>query len=163
MSGLELDRTIDPERPWREERIIAHSNLLAGSFHRWTGQNLLAPGDGDLAERLYHAPFVLVSHGIETDPLFSYGNLAAQRLWELGWDEFTGMPSRKSAEVVAQSDRSEALKTALAGGWVEGYTGIRISSSGRRFRIEDGIIWNLLDQHDEMRGQAATFSRWIFV
>ncbi|MCP5115894.1 MAG: MEKHLA domain-containing protein, partial [bacterium] len=134
----------------------------ARSFRHWTGRPLLegewAPQE--LACRLYEARFVLVSHGTEPDPLFNYANLTAQRLWELEWDALIGMPSRKTAEKSAQDDRSRALHTALRGGFVEDYSGVRISAGGRRFRIEHGVIWNLPDGSGNLRGQAAMFSDW---
>ncbi len=152
-------------QPWTRPEVIAHSLLLAESFRHWTGRDLSeAPTDpADLSSRLYHIPFVLVSHGTEADPLFSYANLAAQSLWELDWDALIGMPSRRTAEPEAQGERSQALKTALAGGWVKGYSGIRISSTGRRFIIKDGIIWSLRDAYGEVRGQAACFSLWNYI
>ena len=36
------------------------------------------------AEALMDAPFVVLSHGTEDDPIFNYGNLAAQKLF-LEW------------------------------------------------------------------------------
>lgn len=148
--------------PWQRSAVIAHSRLLVESYLHWTGRPLLAaPNRAEpLAYALYHAPFVLVSHGTEADPLFNYANLSAQRLWELGWDALVGMPSRRTAEPEAQSDRSVALKSALSGGWVADYSGVRTSASGRRFRIQNGIIWNLLDPAGRVHGQAATFSLW---
>ncbi len=139
--------------------------MLNDSYRHWTGHCLLEnPGDAEkLSRALYLAPFVLVSHGTEADPLFNYANLTAQRLWELSWGDFVGMPSRRSAELQAQADRSSALSSALNGGWLRGYSGIRIAAGGRRFRIYDGTIWNLLDVAGERKGQAATFSRWEFL
>jgi len=151
--------------PWQRAEIIEHSRLLNDSFRHWTGRPLLEArsGDGASARALYQAPFVLVSHGTESDPLFNYANHSAQKLWALGWDAFVGLPSRRSAETDAQADRSTALGSALSKGWVEGYSGIRITADGRRFRIDGGVIWNLLDADGGMRGQAATFSRWEFL
>jgi len=150
---------------WQRPGITVHSQLLSNSFRHWTGRSLLdIPVEGEaLTQALYRAPFVLVSHGTESDPLFNYANLTAQSLWGLAWNEFVGMPSRRSAEVEAQTDRTAALRTALSKGWVEGYTGIRIAADGRRFWIYDGIIWNLRDRDGSLRGQAATFSRWTFI
>ncbi|HTU26422.1 MAG TPA: MEKHLA domain-containing protein, partial [Pirellulales bacterium] len=45
-------------------------------------------------------------------------------------------------------------------GFVDDYQGIRISSTGRRFRIEQAVVWNVLDVTGAKVGQAATFSRW---
>jgi len=45
-------------------------------------------------------------------------------------------------------------------GPVDDYSGIRISQSGRRFRIEQAIVWNLIDAAGHLCGQAATFDTW---
>jgi hypothetical protein len=37
---------------------------------------------------------------------------------------------------------------------------VRIAQSGRRFRIEDTVIWNVIDADGAFCGQAATFARW---
>jgi hypothetical protein len=151
--------------PWTHPAIIDHSRLLADGFHRWTGRHLLRDrlSPEDLAHRLYQAPFVLLSHGTEADPLFNYANLTAQCLWELDWSQMVGMPSRRSAEPVEQAKRAQALGAAGQGGCLQGYTGIRISAGGRRFRILDGIIWTLLNAEGVRVGQAATFAHWEFL
>jgi len=48
-------------------------------------------------------------------------------------------------------------------GCIADYSGIRISHSGRRFRIDDAIVWNVVDARDMQLGQAACFSRWHFL
>ena len=139
--------------PWNSPRIIDHSLLLARSFRRWTGRPLLV-GEWEppeLARRLYEAPFMLAYHGTESDPLFNYANLTAQRLWELEWDELIGMPSRKSAESALREERLHLLDTVSRRGYAEGYSGVRISASGRRFRLEKGVIWNLMDESGVLR------------
>jgi hypothetical protein len=35
---------------------------------------------------------------------------------------------------------------------------LRIAKSGRSFRIEDGVVWQLIDS--AVHGQAATFAKW---
>ena len=42
-------------------------------------------------------------------------------------------------------------------------TGVRIAKSGRRFRIAQAIVWNLLDEHGARCGQAAMFEHWEFL
>ena len=32
--------------------------------------------------------------------------------------------------------------------------------SRRRFFIEDGVVWQLIDEDGAVRGQAATFAKW---
>jgi hypothetical protein len=46
-------------------------------------------------------------------------------------------------------------------GFIDHYRGIRISRTGRRFRIEGAMVWNILDEHDRYAGQAAAFERWV--
>lgn len=59
-----------------------------------------------VAQRLFEADFVVVSHGTQADPIFNYGNLKAVELCQLDWEAFTSLLSRCSAEPVVQSERS---------------------------------------------------------
>lgn len=70
-----------------------------------------------------------------SDRLFNYGNRRALELWELSWEEFTCMPSHKSAEPVTQEERDRLLALAPTKGFVSNYSGVRISSTGKRFYI----------------------------
>ena len=45
-------------------------------------------------------------------------------------------------------------------GFIDDYAGVRISASGKRFRIERAVVWNLVDPAGGHHGQAATFSHW---
>ncbi len=45
-------------------------------------------------------------------------------------------------------------------GCITDYVGVRISSIGRRFRIEQAVVWNLIDEDGVCHGQAAAFDRW---
>ncbi len=151
--------------PWQSGFVIAHTQLLARSFRKWTGRDLL-PGlfnrEG-LAKNIFYAPFVVVSHGTETDPILNYGNEVALKLWEMSWEEFTRTPSRLTAETTNQAAREKLLKTVAANGFAENYSGIRISKSGKRFKISNAVIWNLISEKGEPLGQAATFDKWEFI
>ena len=46
----------------------------------------------------------------------------------LGWDDFTSMPSRLSAEPLAQEERDRLLARVGSHGYIDDYSGIRISS-----------------------------------
>jgi hypothetical protein len=72
------------------------------------------------------------------------------------------MPSRKSAEEVVQQERERLLADTLTKGF-SNFKGIRISSMGKRFHIEEGILWNLLDGENRRCGQAAVYSNWKFI
>ena len=139
-----------------------HVRLLLDSFARLLGRELI-PREGstaEQAERLFQVPFVVVSHGTEADPVLNYGNAAALALWEMSWDELTRTPSRLTAEPVHRDERARLLARTRDHGFVDDYCGIRISKTGRRFRIEQAIVWNLTDENGAHRGQAATFDRW---
>jgi hypothetical protein len=139
-----------------------HVRVLLDSFARLLGRELM-PRVGSVeeqAERLFHAPFVVVSHGTEADPVLNYGNAAALALWEMDFATLTRTPSRLTAEPVHRDERARLLERTLRDGYVDDYAGIRISSSGKRFRIEQAIVWNLVDAAGARYGQAATFDRW---
>ena len=147
------------------ELVRAHLAMLARSFQHWTGRELL-PGrhaGPQLATGIYHAPFVLVSHGTEADPILNYGNQAALNLWEMTWAELTRTPSRLTAEAPNREERARLLAQVTRHGFIDNYSGVRISKSGRRFRIHQAIVWNLLTEAGEPAGQAAMFERWEFL
>jgi hypothetical protein len=150
--------------------VLTQTERLLWSFAHWTGRSLL-PGVEKTPEKtpamwaqaLLNAQFVVLSHGVEADPIFNYANQTALDLWELDWDAFTQMPSRLSAEANLQADRAVMMAQIEARGFCTGYSGVRISSQGRRFLIEDVTIWNVIDRAGHFHGQAATFERWVYL
>lgn len=137
--------------------------LMIESYRRWTGTDLIDPTGDDTARRLFEAPFALVSHGMEPDPIFNYGNRTALGLFEMCWEEFTRLPSRLSAEPIHRDERERLMNEVRTNGFIANYRGIRISKQGRRFRIERAIVWNLLDPAGVLHGQAAVFSDWTAI
>jgi PAS domain S-box-containing protein len=137
-------------------------NLVADSYARSVGHALVAPEQGPAW--LYNdAPFVLVAHNSDPDPRFVYANRAAQICFGYSWDEFTGLPSRLSAEMPDRAERQQLLDAVTGNGFMSGYRGVRITKSGRRFQMEDGVVWQLVDESGTSRGQAATFSTWAYL
>lgn len=106
---------------------------------------------------------LVVSHGTETDPIFNYANATAQQLWKMDWSKFRQLPSRLSAEYVEESKREAFIKNAKEKGVISNYSGIRITSTGRRFEIKNVILFNLIDESGEYKGQSAVFSSWKFL
>lgn len=148
--------------PWNRPDQIEHAHLLLDSFTRLLGRDLV-PRDASPAEqarRLFESAFVVVSHGTEADPVLNYANATALRLWEMDWDTFVQTPSRLTAEPLHRDERARLLERTRRDGYVDDYAGIRVSQSGRRFQIEQAIVWNLVDAAGTHRGQAATFDRW---
>lgn len=141
-----------------------HARLLADSYRRWTGKELLELKPGkSLKEQLFQASNVILSHGTEADPILNYGNLKGLGLWEMDWEAFTRTPSRLTAEPMAREERDRFFEAVTANGYVEHYTGIRISSTGRRFYIIDTTVWNLVDESGSYLGQAAAFSEYRYL
>jgi hypothetical protein len=134
--------------------------LLAASHHRLTGKKLVA-ASGDLRRALWDADRVIVAHGTEADPVFFYGNHRALTLFEMDWPSFARLPSRLSAEPLLRDERARLLEQVARDGYTTDYAGVRISSTGRRFRIEQAVVWNLIAEDGVSHGQAAAFNRWL--
>ena len=138
------------------------SQLLLDSYRHWIGKDLIerTPNAKQQARLLFEASFVVVSHGAEPDPILNYGNQTALDLWELSWDQFIKTPSRLTAEADDRTERERMLARAKLNGYFDGYRGVRISSTGWRFLVEQALIWNVIDPAGKPIGQAATFSQW---
>jgi hypothetical protein len=156
--------------PWQQQDVILHSQNLADSFYHWTGSPLLSTAVSlvalettALAQGLFNAPFALLSHGTEADPILNYGNQVVLSLWQTTWAELTQMPSRLTAEPIEREERAKLLAQAEGQGYIEGYRGIRITRNGRRFWIENAQIWTVFDQQGQRCGQAAMFREWRWI
>lgn len=150
---------------WNHPTIIAWCRLLLDSYRHWTGRELISrTGTAeDQARALFEAPLVVVSHGTQDDPILNYGNRVALELWEMGWNQFVKTPSRLTAEPVDHVERERMLEQARARGYIDDYRGVRISRTGKRFLVENALVWNVIDAQHRRVGQAATFSRWTFL
>lgn len=132
--------------------------LISDSFYRLTGEKLM-DGD-DVIAAMWEAPRVILAHGTEADPIFFYGNRMALTLFEVSAEELLRMPSRLSAEALQREIRESMLARVARDGYIADYSGVRISAAGKRFRIEQAIVWNLIDDEGQIHGQAATFDHW---
>lgn len=133
--------------------------LIANSYKQLTGHDLIAPGS-DIASAMWELPQVILAHGTEADPIFFYGNRRALELFELTPSQIIRMPSRLSAEPLLREAREKLLQRVAQHGFIDDYEGVRISSSGKRFKIKRATVWNLIDEQGHVHGQAATFSQW---
>jgi len=142
--------------------------LLVESYRRIVGQEppflappFLASDAQPSASWLYaEAPVCVLAHNTAPDPHFIYANRCAQDLFGYSFDEITALPSRLSAEEPAQGERQRLLEQVARNGFATGYSGVRIAKSGRRFRIEDGVLWQLKDRDGPLAGVAAAFAKW---
>ena len=55
------------------------------------------------------------------------------------------------------------MAAVTARGFIDDYAGIRITRTGRRFRIHRATVWNVVDDSGAAAGQAATFSDWDWI
>ncbi len=146
----------------KNDQTARHVAILQESYRRCTGRYLFNPEltASEAVAWLEQAPFALVSHGTQPDPVFNYGNRTALRLFGMTRDAFTRMPSRLSAEPLERTERERLLERVLRDGYIDDYTGIRIAADGRRFLIRHATVWNLLDETGQFYGQAALIPEW---
>ncbi|GAB7127366.1 hypothetical protein JCM19000A_18730 [Silvimonas sp. JCM 19000] len=173
-SGLTLRGfVVSFDNAYKPVRQLAHAmshplrlefaRLLLNSHALLLGEPLADPALSlpDATRWLYEdAPFCLLAHNAELDPRFIYANHAAQRCFGYDWPTFFGMPSRLSAQAPQQSERQSMLAQVARDGFITDYRGLRIDAHGQRFWIEDGRLWNLLDDAGTVVGQAVAFSNW---
>ena len=150
-------QNLPPSDPVLDERL----RLIVESLPAADWQAAASPDVPRISRALraavWNAPFAIVAHGTEDDPIFFYGNRFALQLFEMNFEEFARLPSRLSAEPLAQEARVKSAGESGGQGYIDGYSGMRIASSGRRFMITARTIWNLVDEAGVHHGQAAVF------
>ena len=142
---------------YRSETARARIMLIAQSHARLLGRPLVDRVD-DVVEALWLSPLAIVAHDSQADPVFFFGNHAALAAFAYDADAFLRLPSRLSAEAPLREERQALLDRVSARGFIDDYAGIRISATGRRFRIENAAVWNLVDAFGQRHGQAAAFA-----
>ncbi|MCP9834006.1 MULTISPECIES: MEKHLA domain-containing protein [unclassified Cyanobium] len=150
--------------PWLSAAAIATAERLLAGHRQAFGRPLLAGVDAgrtplQAAQELFVAATVVLSHDGAADPRLIYANRAALLLWRRPWGAMVGLPSRLTAEPAERQRRALALEQARRKA-LSGYSGIRVDSGGRRFRIQNARLWALPDGGGQPGGQAAAFSNW---
>lgn len=147
---------------WQNQEVIAWTQIILNSYQKLLGKDLIdrQVSEEEQAKNLFFSSFAVLSHGTQSDPIYNYGNQIALQLWERDWDELMKMPSCLSVEVILREDRQKILEATQKQGFIENFQGIRLSKTGKRYKINDITLWNLIDEHDCYCGQAATFSQW---
>ncbi|WP_299005395.1 MEKHLA domain-containing protein [uncultured Shewanella sp.] len=142
-----------------------HAERMLSSFKRLTGKDLLPikASSQPLIEVLDQAPFAILSHGTEADPIFNFANRFALSLFEYSWHDFIQQPSRYSAEALLQEERDALLEQVTRQGFIDQYRGVRISATGKRFMINNAIVWNIIDEQGYYHGQGAMFKDYTLL
>lgn len=138
---------------------------VLAAFTRVTGRDLMAElGAAAPFGRFFHdGDFALLTHRGDEDATLNYGNARALALWECDWAAFTTMPSRHTAPRERRAARAGMMDQVVTKGFVTGYSGERISRTGRRFLIQDGIVWRLCEADGTPFGVAAFVPRVTFL
>jgi hypothetical protein len=137
-----------------------HILLILQNLQRWTGYDLIAKYGFSLDKigwQVFNADFYLLSHNNATDPVLTYGNKQVLELWEVSWEDLIAMHSRETAKPIDRADRAAIMERVKADNYINGYSGVRVSKTGKEFKILDGIIWNLFTDNGDFYGQAAWF------
>jgi hypothetical protein len=150
---------------WQQPEIINQTQLILNSYKKLLGKELIDRTGTELeqSQRLFQSPFAVFSHNTETDPIYNYANQIGLDLWEMSWDELCQTPSRTTTEPLLREERQKLLDETTKKGYFTNYEGVRISRTGKRYKISDITVWNLTDNDQNYCGQAATFSQWILL
>ncbi|WP_369801601.1 MEKHLA domain-containing protein [Cyanobium sp. NIES-981] len=155
---------------WFSPAALQAALRILQSHQRAFGRPLLGGLRADAspeqqAEALFSSAAPVLAHdgadpGADPGPRLIYANRAALVLWKRRWAEMVGLPSQLTAEPHERGRRHQALRSARAATALEGYSGVRIDSQGRRFQIRGARLWTLWDAAGQPCGQAARFSDW---
>lgn len=151
--------------PWKNIAYQQCAQQLMDSFQHYLSKDLIEPcgNKEQQAKSIYFSSRIVIAHDNKEEPRFIFANRAATDLWEVEHHSFIGMPSKQSAEQEHRKDRARMLNQAKEKGYILNYSGIRVSKQGKRFFIENAIIWNVLDNKKNIIGQAATFEDWKYI
>jgi hypothetical protein len=94
------------------------------------------------------------------DPVFTFVNDAACRLFLYDKMKFIGLESKLSAQVEDREGRSKMLMQAGENGYISNYAGVRVNSQGKRFKIKHALVWTLKDDSGMEIGQATVIPPW---
>jgi hypothetical protein len=141
---------------YQQEHIL----IMLENLKRWTKIDLIKEYKfslDKLGQQVFDADFYLLSHDATADPVLTYGNKRVLTQWEVSWAELTSMHSRETAKPIDRADRAILMAQVKAHNYISGYSGWRISKTGKEFQILDGLVWNLFDHNGDFHGQAAWF------
>jgi len=147
---------------WELPEIVDWTQIILNSYHGLFNQQLIDRTGDKLTQskNLFYAPMVVYSHDNQKDPIYNYSSEKGLIVWDMTWDQFRKTPSRTTTEPLLREEREAILRETATKGYMTNYEGIRISRSGKKYKISDITLWNLTDNLGQYCGQAATFSQW---
>ncbi|MEI6239551.1 MAG: MEKHLA domain-containing protein [Planctomycetia bacterium] len=136
---------------------VRRAAVILDSFRRHIGRDLVERSDdpAEDARRLFDLPQAVLAHDTSPAPLLDWANLAAARAFDATPETLLGRPSADTAPADATADRLALFDVLAHQGFVTGYSGVRVSLTGRRFIIDDVTVFALVDDAGRPAGHAA--------
>ena len=134
------------------EKINKFLEFAEQSFNKYTDKLLPLEKNKDLLSSFDECLLPIASH--DTNGFFNYLNKAALSLFKVTKDQVIGRSTTMTAPKSEQKQRNELLNQVNSHGFIDNYKGIRVSSDGELFQIEDATIWNVIDKNSHKIGQA---------
>lgn len=142
-----------------------HAMIVLESFKQTFGKSLIdyekSIPPAAVAQSLFHIPSAVLSHDrMEVgngvfENIYTYANRSALLAFERSFAEQTVLPSRKSAapQSKEQKERNSLLIECFKQGKLQ-FSAERLSATGKRVLIHDGLLFNLFDERGVYHGQA---------
>jgi len=140
-----------------DRHFVTRATVILDTHRRLLGRELILRS-GDAAEdarRLFDLPQAVLAHDTAPRPLLDWANFAAARAFDATPETLLGRPSADTAPADATADRRALFDVLARQGFVTGYSGVRVSVTGRRFIIEDVTVFALVDEAGRPAGHAA--------
>ena len=134
------------------EKINKFLEFAKQSFYKHTNKLLPLDKNRDLISSFDECILPIASH--DTNGFFNYLNKAALSLFKVTKDQVIGRSTTMTAPKSEQKQRNELLNQVNSHGFIDNYKGIRVTSNGDLFQIEDATIWNVIDKNSHKIGQA---------
>ena len=134
------------------EKINKFLEFAEQSFYKYTNKLLPLEKNKDLISSFDECLLPIASH--DTNGFFNYLNKAALSLFKVTKDQVMGRSTTITAPKSEQKQRNELLNQVNSHGFIDNYKGIRVTSDGELFQIEDATIWNVVDKNSHKMGQA---------
>ena len=134
------------------EKINKFLEFAEQSFNKYTDKLLPLEKNKDLLSSFDECVLPIASH--DTNGFFNYLNKAALSLFKVTKDQVIGRSTTMTAPKSEQKQRNELLNQVNSYGFIDNYKGIRVTSDGELFQIEDATIWNVVDKNSHKMGQA---------
>ena len=116
-----------------------------------TPKNITTGQELDKNER-----FGILSHGLQEDPVYNYGNRASLELFEQGLEMLCQTPSRYSTVPSLMDNRGRLIKQIEQVGHGTIPNAVRISAKGKMFVMQTIWVWNVYafdSEHNNGRGR----------